>query len=494
MATVDLSAQTDFGTLDVSSWIGIVPDVRTATQFGGPDAFDGLSRVSFTGTGFTYEADGTPTGGTVTGIRETVQGAPRYSVGDIAVPIARLLELAWANDTDAAFAVILGGDDRVNGSALADRIFGYAGNDTILAGAGSDIVGGDAGDDVLVGGAGIDTLVGGLGDDRLDGGEGIDTLIGEAGRDVLVGGAGNDDLFGGPDVDVALYAGPRRFSTLSGTHSGSLRVNGPEGIDDLQSVEVLSFLDGRLVYDVSDRAAVVYRMYGAAFDRAPDPLGFNGWISALEGSTTVEGMAGFFAGSPEFRSTYGALTNRGFVEQLYRNVLDREGDAGGIAYWSQQLEAGAMTRGGVLAGFSESAEHVERLRAPVEAGLWDANETASSVAKLYQAALDRAPDAGGLTYWTGAVEGGRPLADVADGFAGSAEFASAYGALSSEGYVRQLYRNVLDREADAPGVAYWTGEIASGRADRGDVLLGFSQSLEFQLKTLPLLDGGILLS
>ncbi|MGN6693965.1 MAG: DUF4214 domain-containing protein, partial [Aquihabitans sp.] len=36
------------------------------------------------------------------------------------------------------------------------------------------------------------------------------------------------------------------------------------------------------------------------------------------------------------------------------------GDASGIAFWTKRLDTRKETRGGVLAGFSESAEHVRR--------------------------------------------------------------------------------------------------------------------------------------
>ena len=38
----------------------------------------------------------------------------------------------------------------------------------------------------------------------------------------------------------------------------------------------------------------------------------------------------------------------------------------------------------------------------------------------------------------------------------------------------------------------WTSYLNSGAGDRGDVLLGFSDSLEHQLATLNVVDNGIL--
>ena len=66
------------------------------------------------------------------------------------------------------------------------------------------------------------------------------------------------------------------------------------------------------------------------------------------------------------------------------------------------------------------------------------------------------------------------LSAVADGFAFSVEFKNTYGSLSNQGFVEQLYHNVLDRAGEAAGVAGWTAALNSGQMDRGDVLFGFS--------------------
>lgn len=103
----------------------------------------------------------------------------------------------------------------------------------------------------------------------------------------------------------------------------------------------------------------VVRLYTAAFGRQPDQGGFQYWLDQYQqGHHSLPSMAEFFADSPEFVATYGALSDQLFVEQLYRNVLNREGDVAGIGYWRDQLD-GLLTRGDVLLRFSESPENVE---------------------------------------------------------------------------------------------------------------------------------------
>lgn len=109
-------------------------------------------------------------------------------------------------------------------------------------------------------------------------------------------------------------------------------------------------------------------------------------------------------------------------------------------------------------------------------------EVAGAVTRLYAANFDREPDAGGQAYWERSYLSGRTLSNIAEHFTRSSEFANTYGSLDDEAFVRQLYRNVFDREADGGGRAYWTRLLQNGHS-RGWVLIGFSQSGEMRART-----------
>lgn len=116
-------------------------------------------------------------------------------------------------------------------------------------------------------------------------------------------------------------------------------------------------------------------------------------------------------------------------------------------------------------------------------GIFDPTGTAEDVARVYQAALHRQGDAGGIDYWTNAIDHAHAsLADVAAGFTQTTEFVADYGALSTDGFVRQLYQNVLNRAGDPGGIQYWDNTLATG-ATRGQVLAGFAQSYENRANT-----------
>ena len=110
---------------------------------------------------------------------------------------------------------------------------------------------------------------------------------------------------------------------------------------------------------------------------------------------------------------------------------------------------------------------------------------AAQVTRLYDTVFDRAPDDAGLTFWTNALRVGVGLDDVAELFVASPEFRDRYGDIGAGEFVNLLYQNVLDREPDPEGQAFWTSNLQSGVLDRDDVVLAFSESPEHVAKVGP---------
>lgn len=135
---------------------------------------------------------------------------------------------------------------------------------------------------------------------------------------------------------------------------------------------------------------------------------------------------------------------------------------------------------------------VERLKFDDGILAFDVFGTAGQVYRLYQAALARTPDLGGLSYWIGMIENhGASMRDIGYAMLMSNEFAQKYGSPSqAENFINALYRNILDRDPDAPGFSYWMETINNG-ADILDVLWVFSESQENINKTMPMMENGI---
>lgn len=119
------------------------------------------------------------------------------------------------------------------------------------------------------------------------------------------------------------------------------------------------FSNGRcqIPYDETATNNSVARLYEAYFRRPADSGGLGYWVPRYRsGQLCLTDISEYFAGSAEFRSTYGSVDNRAFVQLVYENVLDREPDSAGYNYWVDQLANRGIRRGTMMVGFSESPE------------------------------------------------------------------------------------------------------------------------------------------
>lgn len=139
------------------------------------------------------------------------------------------------------------------------------------------------------------------------------------------------------------------------------------------------------------------RLYVAYFRRMPDQGGLAYWLGKLDGGMKLDQVSAKFAASSEFKTKYGNTTNAAFVQLVYTNVLDRQPDAAGLAYWVNKLNAG-MSRGTVMTNFSESSEGQRHFRPEVVAsllglGMIDALPTGTLLTSMLTAARTDSPEA-----------------------------------------------------------------------------------------------------
>jgi len=80
-------------------------------------------------------------------------------------------------------------------------------------------------------------------------------------------------------------------------------------------------------------------LYVAYFGRAADPAGLDYWTT--QGITQASFAADMYA-QLEFKSAYGSLTVESQVNQIYKNLFNRDADVGGLTYWSQQIRLGTL--------------------------------------------------------------------------------------------------------------------------------------------------------
>lgn len=116
------------------------------------------------------------------------------------------------------------------------------------------------------------------------------------------------------------------------------------------------------------------------------------------------------------------------------------------------------------------------------------------IARFYNALFERDPDEDGLAYWVNNLTdsavggGGSNIQNIAQAFTQSAEFQALYGAdVSNSDFVNLLYQNILHRTADQSGYDYWLNEI-NQTGDRGSMIVGFSNSVEYETETASTID------
>ncbi len=165
-------------------------------------------------------------------------------------------------------------------------------------------------------------------------------------------------------IGATIRYGPHRSAAELGEVFSFLAWTGPPStvVDD-PAVAMEAILRER---SVEDREAAIVRLYRSVLDRPADKWGFDYWRQRVGfGGASLTRVADLMTRSVEFRATYGALDDAAFVARIYQNVLGRPGDGAGTAHWLDALSRG-MSRGGVVARFSQSAEHRTRTRGGVD--------------------------------------------------------------------------------------------------------------------------------
>lgn len=268
-----------------------------------------------------------------------------------------------------------------------------------------------------------------------------------------------------------------------------------------------------LTAKAADKAGInafVTRMYEVCLNREPDEAGLADWTKRLEsGQAKGSDIAYGFIFSEEFKNMN--LCNDHYVDSMYESFFGREADAAGKADWVGQLNSGA-TKGHVMTGFINSQEFANLSASygiDPGTGNWDGdnfsangtcvkdgndnnnnNNSSNSnngtvandkikafVNRLYENCLERKADEEGLNSWANALANGAEGSQVAAGFIFSDEYKLKDA--SDAQYVLMLYKTMLGREADTPGVTDWVLKIRE-TGSRETAFNGFLQSAEFK--------------
>lgn len=142
-------------------------------------------------------------------------------------------------------------------------------------------------------------------------------------------------------------------------------------------------------------------------------------------------------------------------------------------------------------GAISSLLNVERIAFANGTLALDVDGNAGQAYRLYQAAFDRTPDAGGLSFWINSLDRGVSLTEVAAAFLTQKEFKDTYGSSQSNlELVTRFYQNILGREPEAAGRDFWVNVLDTKKSDVAGVLAAISESVENKAGLVDIIGNG----
>jgi hypothetical protein len=138
--------------------------------------------------------------------------------------------------------------------------------------------------------------------------------------------------------------------------------------------------------------------------------------------------------------------NERFISEVYRDLFHRQVDQAGLTFWNNLLNQG-QSRLQVVAQIIATSM-------PGELG-------ADLVTGMYEKFLGRAPDALGLAFWVDIVSQKETIEDTEANMVGTAEFFALAGG-TNVGFITRLYNLALDRAPDAQALTNFEAALANG--------------------------------
>jgi Domain of unknown function (DUF4214) len=157
-----------------------------------------------------------------------------------------------------------------------------------------------------------------------------------------------------------------------------------------------------------------------------------------------------------------------WVRGLYRSLLARDAEPGGLAQWTAFLRSGGDG---------------PDMRTLVVSAIWNSPEHRGvQVDHYYATFLHRTADAVGRNEWVQYFLDGASEGDVVQGFVLSPEYRNAHSDVTA--WVAELYKDILSRPADEAGLQSWVGAIQSHSLTMAQVARAIENSDESVLRAI----------
>ncbi|MES3009366.1 MAG: VCBS domain-containing protein, partial [Pseudomonadota bacterium] len=96
---------------------------------------------------------------------------------------------------------------------------------------------------------------------------------------------------------------------------------------------------------------------GEALNASGAPTSTQALLNAYDSNATVKALIDGFGNSAESQALYGGATTAARVTAIYNNVLNRGPDAGGLAYWTGEIDSGRLSLAKVSLAIFAAAEN-----------------------------------------------------------------------------------------------------------------------------------------
>lgn len=211
------------------------------------------------------------------------------------------------------------------------------------------------------------------GDDVLGGTDAAERIEALAGDDLILASAGADTVCGGEGRDTLSIALQRAEITPSLAADATVTIARAGAAPlTLRGVERAVVEDGAYLYGLDgEDALLVYQLYAAGLGRTPEEAGFRFWVSERAAGLSDKALAQAFLASSEIAGRVDADTPEStYVALLYSELLGREGEDAGRAFWTAELETGRIDRADAFLAFAASDEAVRRIAPDTANGFW----------------------------------------------------------------------------------------------------------------------------
>ena len=223
-----------------------------------------------------------------------------------------------------------------------------------------------------------------------------------------------------------------------------------------QGIAALPYATGTRATD-----AQIAQLYKDVFNREVDPQGLAFYRASGFSPAQIKEQ---LLASPEYKGLLGAKAqpyatgqdaNAEAIKQIYRDVLGREADAGGLAFYDQSKFSPEQIREDIM----KSPEYREQ-----------------QIRKMYRDVLGREADTGGLNFY---MNPQFSLDQIRQDMMKSPEAMGAGTQLSTADTLRGLYQDVLGRAPDVEGFNFWLNAMENLKYTPEMVREAFMQSPEY---------------